>query len=200
MNTKYTGKVLEYDGPPRTFQEAKRIIQAALAKFRATGKSRYTDGKIEWATYVHAMRTARRAWKRYARKHYPQWTHPQAMRELWAARKAFLYNANAYSLDALCHVNYNLWNMDFLDTEHEVRCGTHNLSDPFDGRRKIVEDARTLLKRWQEVKERNPLAQVGMWVDGENVSVSVDDMIEEAEEDFEEAIDSLEEATGEDYD
>ena len=46
MNTKYTGKVLEYDGPPRTFQEAKRIIQAALAKFRATGKSRYTDGKL----------------------------------------------------------------------------------------------------------------------------------------------------------
>ena len=39
-----------------------------------------------------------------------------------------------------------------------------------------------------------------MWVDGKNVSVSVDDMIEEAEEDVEEAIDSLEEATGEDYD
>ena len=78
----------------------------------------------------------------------------------------------AETLDVLCHVNYNLWHTDFLDTYWQADNDALDLSDPFSGLRKVVESARGTLDTWREVKANNSQAKVGRWVNGANVSVS----------------------------
>ena len=186
-----------YDGPPRTFQEVKRLNQVLLDAFYAMGKSRYTDGRIEWAQTQSQMQANRRAFERYAAKHYPPWTHPEMMRQLWKARSAYIDSPCEPTLDVLCHVHYNLWHWEFLDTYAQADAGKLDLSDPFFGLRKIVESARETLDTWRKIKKNNPQAKVGRWVNGSNVSVSVDEMIEDGEEDVATAEGQLATALGE---
>ena len=148
-----------YDGPPRTQQEVKRLNEALLDAFYALGLSRYTSGRVEWAQTQGKMRANRAAHERYARAHYPVWTHPEMLRQLWAARFGYRNDMCEDTLDVLCHVNYNLWHTDFIETYEQADSGTLNLADPFSGLRKVVESARHTLKRWQEVKEHNPTGQ-----------------------------------------
>ena len=146
-----------YDGPPRTFQEVKRLNEVLLDAFRALGKSRYTDGRIEWAQTQGRMQANRRAFERYEAKHYPQWTHPEMMRQLWRARSAYIAsNVRADTLDVLCHVNYNLWHTDFIETYEQADAGRLDLSDPFSGLRKVVESARDTLDAWRDDQEEQP--------------------------------------------
>ena len=175
----------------------KRLNEALLDAFYALGLSRYTSGRVEYAQTQGKMRANRAAHERYARAFYPVWNHPEMLRQLWAARSAFFNNPCEDTLDVLCHVQYNLWHTDFVETYEQADTGTLNLSDPFIGLRKVVESERHTLKRWTEVKERNPQAQVGKWIDGRNISVSVDEMIEDAEEDVAIAEGQLAEALGE---
>ena len=130
-----------YDGPPRTQQEVKRLNEALLDAFYALGLSRYTSGRVEWATTQGKMRANRAAHERYAQAHYPVWTHPEMLRHLWAARSAYIDNPCEPTLDTLCHVNYNLWHTDFLETYEHAKAGILDLSDPFSGLRKVVESA-----------------------------------------------------------
>ena len=123
----------EYDGPPRTFQEVKRLNRVLLDAFYALGKSRYTDGRMEWAQTQSKMRANRSAFERYAVKHYPQWTHPEMMRQLWRARSAYIDSPCEPTLDVLCHVQYNLWHTDFIETYEQADAGKLDLSDPFSG-------------------------------------------------------------------
>ena len=143
------------------------------------------------------MRANRAAHERYAQAHYPVWTHPEMLRHLWAARSAYIDNPCEPTLDTLCHVNYNLWHTDFLETYEHAKAGILDLSDPFSGLRKVAESARGTLTTWQEIKDRNPTATVGRWVNGANVSVGVDEMIEDAMEDVATAEGQLAEALGE---
>ena len=186
-----------YDGPPRTFQEVKRLNRVLLDAFYSLGKSRYTDGRVEWAQTQSKMRANRSAFERYAVKHYPQWTHPEMMRQLWRARSAYIASPCEPTLDVLCHVQYNLWHTDFIETYEQADAGKLDLSDPFSGLRKVVESARDTLAAWQDVKKNNPQAKVGRWVNGSNVSVAVDEMIEDAEEDVATAEGQLATALGE---
>ena len=186
-----------YDGPPRTQQEVKRLNEALLDAFYALGLSRYTSGRVEWAQTQGKMRANRAAHEQYAAAHYPVWTHPEMLRHLWAARKAYIDNPCEPTLDTLCHVNYNLWHTDFLETYEHAKAGILDLSDPFSGLRKVAESARGTLTTWQEIKDRNPTATVGRWVNGANVSVGVDEMIEDAMADVEIAEGQLAEALGE---
>ena len=187
----------QYIGPPRTQQEVKRLNEALLDAFYALGLSRYTDGRVEFARTQGKMRANRAAHEQYELAHYPVWTHPEMLRHLWAARKAYCDNPCEETLDVLCHVNYNLWHTDFLDTYAQADSDTLNMSDPFRGLRKVVESARGTLDTWQDIKQNNPTAKVGRWVNGANVSVSVDEMIEDAEEDVAIAEGQLAEALGE---
>ena len=143
------------------------------------------------------MRANRSAFERYAVKHYPQWTHPEMMRQLWRARSAYIDSPCEPTLDVLCHVQYNLWHTDFIETYAQADAGKLDLSDPFSGLRKVVESARDTLDAWRDVKKNNPQAKVGRWVNGSNVSVSVDEMIEDAEEDVATAEGQLATALGE---
>ena len=152
---------------------------------------------MEWAQTQGKMRANRAAHERYALAHYPVWTHPEMLRQLWAARSAYADNPCEPTLDVLCHVNYNLWHTDFLETYEHAKAGILDLSDPFSGLRKVAESARNTYKRWREVRRNNPSAKVGRWVDGANVSVSVDEMIEDAMEDVATAEGQLAEALGE---
>ena len=97
----------------------------------------------------------------------------------------------------LCHVNYNLWHTDFIETYEQADAGKLDLSDPFSGLRKVVESARGTLDTWREIKAQNPQAKVGRWVNGANVNISVDEMIEDAEEDVATAEGQLATALGE---
>ena len=187
----------EYDGPPRTFQEVKRLNQVLLDTFYALGLSRYTDGRVEWAQTQSKMRANRSAFERYATKHYPKWTHPEMMRQLWRARSAYIDSPCEPTLDVLCHVQYNLWHTDFIETYEQADAGKLDLSDPFSGLRKVVESARDTLDAWRDVQKNNPQAKVGRWVNGSNVSVSVGEMIEDAEEDLATAEGQLATALGE---
>ena len=90
-----------------------------------------------------------------------------------------------------------LWHTDFLETYEHAKAGILDLSDPFSGLRKVAESARGTLTTWQEIKDRNPTATVGRWVNGANVSVGVDEMIEDAMEDVATAEGQLAEALGE---
>ena len=97
----------------------------------------------------------------------------------------------------LCHVQYNLWHTDFIETYAQADAGKLDLSDPFSGLRKVVESARDTLDAWRDVQKNNPQAKVGRWVNGSNVSVSVDEMIEDGEEDVATAEGQLATALGE---
>ena len=187
----------EYTGPPRTQQEVKRLNEALLDAFYALGLSRYTSGRVEWAQTQGKMRANRAAHEQYALAHYPVWTHPEMLRHLWAARSAYIDNPCEPTLDVLCHVHYNLWHTDFIETYAQADNDALNLSDPFSGLRKVAESARDTYKRWREIKRNNPNAKVGRWVNGANVSVSVDEMIEDAMEDVEIAEGQLATALGE---
>ena len=134
------------------------------------------------------------------------------MRLLWAARavRAASSDANAIGDDTMLRdgaaaatkqlqiIQYRLWNTDWIDTSTAISDGTVDLSDPFEGLRQVVESSRQALARWQEIKADNPAAIVGDWIDGHNVSVSVDDKIEDAEQQLADDEDRLHEATGED--
>ena len=149
----------DYDGPPRTFQEVKRLNRVLLDAFYALGKSRYTDGRVEWAQTQSKMRANRSAFERYEVKHYPQWTHPEMMRQLWKARSAYIDSPCEPTLDVLCHVHYNLWHTDFIETYAQADAGKLDLSDPFSGLRKVVESARETLDAWREDQEEQPASQ-----------------------------------------
>ena len=187
----------QWDGPPRTWQEVKRLNEALLDAFYSLGLSRYTSGRVEYARTQLKMKANRAAHEKYAQKHYPVWTHKEMMRHLWAARKAYIANRCAENLDALCHVNYNLWHTDFIETYEQADTGKLDLSDPFSGLRKVAESARGALDTWRETRDTNPEAKVGRWVNGANVSVSIDEMIDDSVENLEEAERQLAEALGE---
>ena len=88
-----------YDGPPRTFQEVKRLNRVLLDAFYSLGLSRYTAGRMEWAQTQSKMRANRqRVRAMYAVKHYPQWTHPEMMRQLW--KRAFGLHRQPVRADA----------------------------------------------------------------------------------------------------
>ena len=195
------------DGLPtnaaRYWGEYKARVETALGRFRALGLSRYTDGRGEWAQYSGYQTTQRRKWQRYERKHYPPLTHAEGMRLLAKARADVKYLGDAGirregAVKQLQIIQYRLWNTDWDDTAKAIMDGTVDLSDPFEGLRQVVESSRKALKRWQEIKADNPDAIVGDWIDGHNVSVSVDDKIEDAEQQLADDEDRLHEATGED--
>ena len=189
------------DGLPtnaaRYYGEYKARVETALGRFRALGLSRYTDGRAEWAQYSGYQTTQRRKWLRYERKHYPPLTHAEGMRLLWQARSNPHLPDDSAAVEQLQIIQYRLWNTDWIDTFTSIADGTVDLSDPFEGLRQVVESSRQALARWKAIKADNPDAIVGDWIDGHNVSVSVDDKIEDAEQRLEEDEDALQLATGE---
>ena len=189
----------------RYWGEYKGRVETALGRFRALGLSRYTDGRAEWAHYAGYQTAQHRKWLRYERKHYPPLSHAEGMRLLWEARANLVKcqaagSPGGWLADAtmmLQIIQYRLWNTDWIDTSTSISDGTVDLSDPFEGLRQVVESSRQALARWQEIKADNPAAIVGDWIDGHNVSVSVDDKIEDAEQSLADDEDRLHEATGE---
>ena len=164
------------DGLPtnaaRYYGEYKARVETALARFRALGLSRYTDGRAEWAQYAGYQTTQRRKWQRYEHRHYPPLSHAEGMRLLWAARSAVRAaidmetggaEALAAATEPLQIIQYRLWNTDWIDTSTSISDGTVDLSDPFEGLRQVVESSRQALARWQEIKADNPDAIVGDW-------------------------------------
>ena len=191
---------------PRYWGEYKARVETALGRFRALGLSRYTDGRAEWAQYSGYQTTQRRKWQRYERKHYPPLTHAEGMRLLWAARVCGARCDHMETGDLPRRAAATASSRS-SSTGSGTRTGstrprrsadgTVDLSDPFEGLRQVVESSRQALARWQEIKADNPDAIVGDWIDGHNVSVSVDDKIEDAEQQLADDEDRLHEATGE---
>ena len=79
--------------PSRCHQEMGRRNKVLLSAFRATGLSRYTDGRQEWAKCQSEMRTNRKAWRVYKREHYPAATNAEQQRAIAFARAAYIANA-----------------------------------------------------------------------------------------------------------
>ena len=187
---------------PRYWGEYKARVETALGRFRALGLSRYTDGRGSGRSTVGYQTTQRRKWQRYERKHYPPLTHAEGMRLLAKARADVKYLGDAgirreAAVKQLQIIQYRSGTRTGIDTSTSISDGTVDLSDPFEGLRQVVESSRQALARWQEIKADNPDAIVGDWIDGHNVSVSVDDKIEDAEQQLADDEDRLHEATGE---
>ena len=177
------------------------IQRTAEAKFRATGKGRYTDGRAEWAEYVATITAARKEEKAYLAANYPAWTDKlQPQRELAKARADYV-GATANNGDVQTAANrlqraqYWLWNTSFVRTGQEIQDGTIDLSDPFQGIRDTITDAKASVARWQ--KEADAGATVGVsQPDGSSKDVPASVMLAEAQKQLADAQSALADATG----
>ena len=178
------------------------IQRTAEAKFQATGKSRYTDGRAEWAEYVGTIRAARKEEKAYLAANYPAWTDKlQPQREMAKARADYVDATNGkgdlqIAANRLQRAQYWLWNTSFVRTEQEIEDGTIDLSDPFEGFRAAVTDARASVARWQT--EADAGATVGVTQpDGSSKDVPASAMLAEARKQLDAAMAQLAAAIGE---
>ena len=105
----------------------------ALAKFNATGLSRYTgDGRLAWAEYTATIQRARKAEIAYLGAHYPNITSEQAQEKLAAARAGYrdaIANNGDVELatNQLQRTYFWLWGTPFLRVEQEIEDGTIGL-------------------------------------------------------------------------
>ena len=144
--------------PPKTYDEYKERVEAKLAAFRATGLSRYGDGRAEWAEYVAYQQEQHREWLAYEKANYPTLTFAEGQRELAAARAGVRdaeasADANEDRYVAAIHrleiINYELWNTPFEETDSKVRDHTADLSDPFQSLRDMVNEAEKEVMTFQ---------------------------------------------------
>ena len=134
------------EGPPQNYWQYKDRVEAKLAAFRATGLSRFGDGRTEWAEYVAYQAEQHREWLAYERLHYPTLSHDQGQKALADARAAVVAaQAGEGDLPIAVHqlevINYELWGTDFEETEQRVDAGTEDLSDPLEPLRAAAKDA-----------------------------------------------------------